>query len=224
MIKAVIFDMFETLVTLFEGKTYCGEDIAADLGADPVLFRKAWHATEHDRSTGKYTIEEGLTIALKEIGFYSEENVALAAGKRREALSYTFAAIPEASIRLLQELHNRGVAVGLITNTFSDERDMIRACPLFPLFDEALISYEQGICKPDPELYQRMLQNLKVKAEECVYVGDGGSRELFAARKIGMTAVQCTWFRDRAFEPHIPCPIYEEFPQAGSREEILNYL
>ena len=56
MIKAVIFDMFETLVTLFEGKTYFGEDIAADLGADPVLFRKAWHATEHDRSTGKLLI------------------------------------------------------------------------------------------------------------------------------------------------------------------------
>ncbi|MCR4642837.1 MAG: hypothetical protein K5697_12530 [Lachnospiraceae bacterium] len=37
MIKAVIFDMFETLVSLFEGRTYFGEDIAADVGADPIL-------------------------------------------------------------------------------------------------------------------------------------------------------------------------------------------
>ena len=36
MIKAVIFDMFETLVTLFEGRTYFGEHIAADVGADLV--------------------------------------------------------------------------------------------------------------------------------------------------------------------------------------------
>ena len=28
MIKAVIFDMFETLVTLFEGRTYFSENIA----------------------------------------------------------------------------------------------------------------------------------------------------------------------------------------------------
>jgi len=32
MIKAVIFDMFETLVTLFAGRTYFSEDIAKDLG------------------------------------------------------------------------------------------------------------------------------------------------------------------------------------------------
>ena len=37
-IKAVIFDMFETLVTLFEGRTYFGEDIAADTGVDPAAF------------------------------------------------------------------------------------------------------------------------------------------------------------------------------------------
>ena len=60
MIKAVIFDMFETLVTLFRGKTYFSEDIAADLGIDTEDFRRAWHVTEKDRSTGKYTIEASL--------------------------------------------------------------------------------------------------------------------------------------------------------------------
>ena len=54
--------MFETLVTLFEGRTYFGEHIAADVGADPTLFRREWHATEEARSTGKYTIEEGLEM------------------------------------------------------------------------------------------------------------------------------------------------------------------
>ena len=43
MIKAVIFDMFETLVTLFEGKTYFSENVADDLGLGPQLdaYRKA---------------------------------------------------------------------------------------------------------------------------------------------------------------------------------------
>lgn len=40
MIKAVVFDMFETLVTLFTGRTYFSEDIAKDIGFDPELFRK----------------------------------------------------------------------------------------------------------------------------------------------------------------------------------------
>ena len=98
MIRAVVFDMFETLVTLFEGRTYFGEDIAADVGADPAAFRKEWHSIEDDRSIGKYSIEEGLEIVLKRMGLYSEEMVKMAAGKRRQALGDTFSVIPDETL------------------------------------------------------------------------------------------------------------------------------
>ena len=221
MIKAVIFDMFETLVTLFQGKTYFSEDIAADLGIGMNDFRREWHVTEKDRSTGKYTIGEGLAIALKQLGVYSEDKVKLAAEHRKQALTDTFTAIPEETVNLLRDLRKAGKKTGLITNTFSDERDFIRESELYPLFDAALISYEQGICKPAPELFRRMTELLGVEPGECLYVGDGGSRELFAAREAGMKAVQCTWFHDLAFEPHIPCPILDEFEQAGHPSDIL---
>ena len=224
MIQAVVFDMFETLVTLFEGKTYFGENIAADVGADPELFRKEWHSIEKERSTGVYTIEQGLEIVLKRLGVYSEENIRIAANKRKENLEDTFSKVPEDSIRLLQELKKRGIKVGLITNTFSDERDFIRDSILFQYFDAALISYEQGICKPDPELYRKMTKLLEVKADECLYVGDGGSKELYAAREAGMHPLQCTWFHDMAFEPHIPCPILDEFDHADHQLEVLDFL
>ena len=64
MIKAVVFDMFETLVTLFEGRTYFGENIAEDVGVPPKDFRREWHAIEDARSTGQYTIKEGLEKIL----------------------------------------------------------------------------------------------------------------------------------------------------------------
>ena len=223
MIRAVVFDMFETLVTLFEGRTYFGEDIAADVGADPASFREEWHATEKDRSTGKLTFEEGLETALKKLGIFTEEKVRAAAEKRRLALADSFSAIPDGSLRLLQELKKRGIRTGLITNTFSDERDAIRTCPLFPYFDAALISFEQGMCKPDPELFRRMTELLRTAPSECLYVGDGGSRELFAAREAGMHPVQCLWFHGRAFEPHIPCPILDEFDHAAHPADILDY-
>lgn len=35
---------------------------------------------------------------------------------------------------------------------------------------------------------------LSVKPEECLYVGDGGSRELETAQELGMKAVQATWY------------------------------
>ena len=108
MIKAVVFDMFETLVSLFEGRIYFGEDIAADVGADPKEFRKEWHAIEEDRTIGKYTIEEGLRIVLKKLDLYSEEMVSLAASKRKEGLKDTFSGMPEATLELLQELKKEG--------------------------------------------------------------------------------------------------------------------
>ena len=224
MIKAVIFDMFETLVTLFTGRTYFSEHIAADLNQPIESFRKCWHETEKDRTLGKYSMDEGLAITLKNLGAWSPENVQLVCRKRREALSDTFKAIPSESLWLLQTLREKGLKVGLITNTFSDERDMILASPLYPLFDAAIISYEQGISKPDPEIYRRAMQALNVTPQECLYVGDGGSHELQAARSLGMQAIQCTWFRDRAYEPHIPSPLFEDFPHAATRQDIINFI
>ncbi len=224
MIKAVVFDMFETLVTLFEGRTYFSEDIAADINIPAEAFRNAWHATEHDRSIGKLTIEEGLFIALNNLGVYSEDKVDLITTKRKEALNDTFSNIPDNSIQLLYTLHDSHIKTGLITNTFSDERDFIRNSPLFPLLDVSLISYEQGVCKPDLSLYHSMAELLCVKPYECLYVGDGGSRELFAAKEIGMNVVQAAWFSDRAFEPHIPCPILKEFTQAWNQMDIMKLI
>ena len=223
MIKAVIFDMFETLVTLFEGRTYFGENIAADVGADPKEFRKAWHATEDDRTTGKLTIAEAAEKTLRLLDIYDEEKVNTIVRKRREALGDTFSGIPDSSEELLKELHNRNIKIGLITNAFSDERDFIRGCRLFPYFDAVRISYEEGLLKPDHSMYLSIMDELRAEPQECLYVGDGGSKELYAARELGMKAVQAAWFHELAFEPHVPCPILDEFPQAYEQKDILKW-
>lgn len=223
MIKAVIFDMFETLVTLFTGRTYFSEHIAADLSQPIEAFRKCWHETEKDRTLGKYSMEEGLAITLKKLGAYSDANVQMICRKRREALSDTFNNIPPESIWLLKTLHEKEFKIGLITNTFSDERDMILLSPLYPLFDSAMISYEQGLLKPDPQIYQRAMQSLGVTPKECLYVGDGGSHELTGARDLGMNAIQCTWFHNKAYEPHIPCPLLDDFPHADTQADVLKF-
>lgn len=224
MVKAVIFDMFETLVSLFAGRTYFGENIAADVGIDAEEFRAVWHKNELSRSIGTLTIEEALSQALSVFGITDEKCTLLAAGKRRESLDDTFSAIPEETFTMLGELKRRGMLIGLISNCFSDECEIIKASPLFGYFDSAMLSYEQGICKPDKEIYLRIMKELGVTPQECLYVGDGGSRELFAADELGMKAVQAEWFRRYAFEPHIPCPVYPQFRQAQKQEDILGHL
>ena len=227
MIRAVIFDMFETLVSLFIGRTYFSENIRDDLenaGVSLDEFRDAWHKTEIGRSRGQYTMAEGLTETLRLIG-YDEGKIPAAVEmvvrKRREALGDTFSAIPEESVQLLKDLHERGYKIGLISNCFSDECEMIKESVLFPYFDAVRLSYECGINKPDPAVFTSICEELGVTPQECLYVGDGGSQELYAARAVGMKAAQAMWFREGMFEPHVPCPVLAEFDHLAVQADVL---
>ena len=224
MVRAVIFDMFETLVSIFSGDTYFSEHIAADLNIPVEQFRPAWHATEKARSSGQMTIEETVRTCLEMLGIYSEDSVKLIVEHRRKNLEGVFSRTPDETVELLKELKARGIKIGLISNCYSDEAEAIRSSILFPYFDCAMLSYEQGVTKPDPEIFKRAMDNLGVSADECLYVGDGGSKELFAARDVGMKTVQALYFADLAYEPHIPCEKLDGFDHAATQNDILKYV
>ena len=51
-----------------------------------------------------------------------------------------------------------------------------------------------GVKKPDVEIFQKCMKDLKVVAEECIYVGDGGSFELETAQSLRMHPLQAPWY------------------------------
>lgn len=192
--KAVIFDMFETLVTLYSVPRYFGRNIAADLGADIAEFYPLWHETEEARSKGKMTFEEALTWIGERTRYTHPERIPAAVEKRyafkRDSLQKT----EERIVSLLRELKERGYKIGLISNCFLEEAEAIRGSVLAPYFDAMLLSCEQGVQKPEREIFERCLAALSVAPEECLYVGDGGSMELETARSFGMNPLQAGWF------------------------------
>ncbi|MBQ6844290.1 MAG: HAD family hydrolase [Agathobacter sp.] len=194
MIKAVIFDMFETLITHYESPLYFGTQMAVDAGIPLEQFQALWRSTEYDRSIGKVTVDEVLEMILRDNNRYSEASVRELVGKRIQAKEACFCHLHVEIIPMLQSLKNQGVKIGLISNCFSEEAKVIRESELFPYFDAVYLSNEQGICKPDKEIYHRCMEGLSVQPQECVYVGDGGSRELETAQELGMRAVQATWY------------------------------
>ena len=60
---------------------------------------------------------------------------------------------------------------------------------LAPLFDVAVLSFDVGMAKPDPRIYELATERLGVAANDCLYVGDGSDGELSGAAQAGMTAV-----------------------------------
>ncbi len=222
MRKAVIFDMFETLITHYNSPVYFGTQMAADAGIEVDKFQTLWRPTEHDRTIGKVSVDEVVEMILRKNNCYSEEMVKKMVDKRIATKEDCFKHLHSEIIPMLAELKKQGVLIGLISNCFSEEADVIRRSELFPYFDAVYLSYEQGIQKPDEEIYRRCMQELSVNAEECLYVGDGGSRELETARALGMYAIQAVWYlKEGTAQPAIRKP---EFEQLERPMEVLQYV
>lgn len=202
MTKAVIFDMYETLVTLYENPPYFGAQIAIDAGIEEEKFQEMWRASETDRTIGKITFEEILEKILKENNCYSETKMDFIVKKRVRNQETAFERPHKDVIPTLRALKKKGVRLGLVSNCFSEEAAVIKKSVLFPYFDAACLSFDEGMQKPDPAIFERCLERLKVPARDCLYVGDGGSDELEAAKTIGMNVAQAAWYlKENTMQP-----------------------
>lgn len=220
-IQAVIFDMYETLVTQFSSPLYYGTEIAGDLGLRPEEFLPGWRFTEEDRATGKLTFEETMEVLLRRHGIFTPELHRRVVEKRMAIQADCFRHLHPGILPMLASLRERGIRIGLITNCFSEEAALIRESELFAYFDAPCLSWEEGVRKPDPAIYHACLGKLGIAPEHCLYVGDGGSMELETARSLGMEAIQATWYRQAAFE-HKQAAIRPDFLQLNDPMEVLN--
>ncbi len=201
-IRAVIFDMYETLVTQLRSPLYYGTQIAEDLGLEPGDFLPGWRKTEEARSTGKQTFEEVMGLLMREHGVFTPERYRRVVEKRLAVQAACFEQLHPQILPMLSQLREKNIKIGLITNCFSEEAKLIRESGLFSYFDAPCLSWELGVRKPDPAIYHICLEQLGIPAENCLYVGDGGSRELETARALGMRAVQAVWYRRDGFEKY----------------------
>ena len=222
MIKAVIFDMFETLITHFQSPLYFGAQIAADMGIPEKKLREIWDPTDYARTIGTMTLEEVLEQILRASDRYDPELVKTIADKRTAAKEACFQHLHEEILPMLEGLKKQGYKIGLISNCYFEEASVIRKSVLWPYFDVAYLSCEQGIAKPDEEIFKRCVAELGVAYKECLYVGDGGSYELETAKQLGMKPVQAVWYLQQGSKQ----PVWRkpEFLQAERPLDVLSYF
>ena len=109
---------------------------------------------------------------------------------------------------LLDTLRDRGLKTGLVSNA-KDPRwlldDDLRRMELAERLDVAVFSSEVGRRKPDPVIFRRALEALRVEPERALFVGDSRYADVRGAKELGMTTVQALWFRadddERGVEP-----------------------
>ncbi len=222
MIKAVIFDMYETLITHYDSPLYFTMQMAADAGIPVEEFQALWMPTDIARTIGELSFEDAITDILNKTGRYSDELLNHMIAKRTMVKKDCFEHLHAEIIPMLEELKSRGIKIGLISNCFSEEAVVIRESILFPYFDAVFLSYEQGLKKPDPEIFLRCMNELQVESQECVFVGDGGSQELEASGSIGMKPLQAIWyFKEGTLHRIKPMELFERLTHPL---EVLHHI
>jgi putative hydrolase of the HAD superfamily len=95
-------------------------------------------------------------------------------------------------VALLERLRPR-YKLALLSNAWDSLRPVLagQLAPLDQAFDLIMISAEEGIRKPDPRLFRRLLARLEVAPEEAVFIDDMPAN-VAGARAVGLHAIQFT--------------------------------
>jgi putative hydrolase of the HAD superfamily len=120
---------------------------------------------------------------------------------------------------VLRGLHERGLRVGVLSNTSwprSRHEQIFARDGVLDLIDAAVYSSEIPYAKPHPEAFRAALAALGVAdPAEAVYVGDRLFDDIFGAQRVGMRAV---------FVPHSDIPEWQVGSELGEPDAVVGAL
>lgn len=187
--KAVIFDFGGVM-------TYpVRESITAWLEADGIVpesfttVLKQWLGRYADEGSPIHQLERG-TMPVEEFDRLLAAALETYAGTPVDpvgVLTRLFAGMrldPE-MWTLARDLRAAGTRVALLSNSWGDFYDH---GAIEEVFEIAVISERVGLRKPEPEIFQLVLEKLGLAPGECVFIDDA-EPNIEGARAVGLTAV-----------------------------------
>lgn len=202
--KAVIFDLYGTLVDMAPHKeNECVWEMAYLLGAPQQEFARIWFKAFKQRELGEFaTIKACIEYVCTAMDLASESSKIMKATKK--LLDYTFEILTPRveAIETLKSLKEDGFKIGLISGCSMEVPLVWPSTQLASLIDVSIFSCQVGISKPDPRIYKEACKQMKIDAEECIYIGDGSSAELRGALAVGMRPALIRVDYDREYDTY----------------------
>ncbi len=189
---AVVFDFYGTLTPVSPSEAWASNAarLAAVFGVTPAALVHELDETFPERISGSLgDVRQTMQAIADRLGLrLSDEQLSEASRIRRTVQEAMFALRPEA-LGVIGALRERGMRIGLVSDCTSELPDAWQRLPLAALVDAPVFSCVERTRKPDPRLFHAVAQRLPADPAACVYIGDGGGRELTGASGIGMRAV-----------------------------------
>jgi putative hydrolase of the HAD superfamily len=188
--RAVIFDLFGTLVYPFPSDRFeqSLQQMAEAVGVDYQSFSHAWTGqTNIRRQTGAFpSFREEIMWICRQRGITPSDSGLNRAIQLRYNFTRGVLRPRQDAVPTLKQLRSMGVLRGLISDCSEEVPELWLETEFHGLFDATVFSCSAGVKKPDPAIFRLACDGLGVVARECIYIGDGFSKELSGARRIGM--------------------------------------
>jgi putative hydrolase of the HAD superfamily len=190
--RAVLFDFFGTLTRAVQrGPRHAR--IARSLGCCPNEFFALLDRTFLIRSRGWLgPPEETLRWLCTELGAHPTDAALRTACRDRVTAIRADVVLRDDAVPALRAVRRRGLRTAVVSDCGPELPEFLPELPSAPLLDASVFSVQIGQCKPHPAMFLTACTKLDVAPGECLYVGDGGGRELDGATRVGMTAVRLT--------------------------------
>jgi HAD superfamily hydrolase (TIGR01509 family) len=181
--EAVLFDLGDTLIRLTGSGAELLHEAAAGLGQslDSAAVNRVWQRVL-DRSSSAEELAKGRDLSTdrhREVwtDLYTEAGCEeLAAGLSDRMYELTVAAesweaFPD-TVPTLRAVRSRGLRVAVVSDTGFDLRPALDRLGLTPYLDAVVMSYEQGMCKPEAAVFRTACERLGVRPDRALMVGD----------------------------------------------------
>lgn len=197
-IRACVFDAYGTLFDVASAATDCTDVLGPKAAPLAALWRDkqlqySWLRSLQGRYAPFWQVTgEALDFALETLGL--DGDPALRA--RLMDLYRTLDAFPEVP-DVLRRLRAAGLPTAILSNGSPDMLDSaVAASGLGDAFDAVISVEEVGAFKPDPRVYQRVVDRLGVPASAIAFQSSN-AWDAHAASAFGMRVVWCNRYRQR---------------------------
>jgi putative hydrolase of the HAD superfamily len=179
MMRWVVFDYGEVI----SRRTTALPALAALLGAEPPEFEEAYFAERTAYDWGCPDLEYWRAVAAR-----LDKSVDAALS---EQLTRTDTAgwleTSSDSLRLLEDLHQQGVTMALLSNAPSSFGRAVEQETWARLFKHLIFSGDLRLAKPDAGIYRFLLEEIDAPAVECLFFDDR-RENIDGARRAGLHA------------------------------------
>ena len=127
-------------------------------------------------------------IVLNEAGLDADEKLIYRLMGLMQEVQMTLALYDDAP-PALDDLKDRGLKLGLISNVEHDINPIMEQLGLPQWLDIIVTSQETGFNKPHQEIFKAALEQAGVKPAEAIYVGDQYQVDVVGARGAGLKGV-----------------------------------